>query len=199
MKNEEEKTLIKKILDGDKNAVREFYEKHKERLFEFLLRKVSEKKDAEEILQDTFLSAIDSLALFSGKSSLLTFLCGIAKHEIADYYKKKRIKAIVFSRFENWQFLIDKSLRPDEQLVKKELSLRIKSVLRKILPRYKGLIRLKYIEGFSVKEIAKKMRMTEKSVESALFRARKAFVLALVEESRKENIKQNRKGDFIEA
>jgi RNA polymerase sigma-70 factor (ECF subfamily) len=199
MKYVDEQTLIRKILDGDKEAVRIFYERNKKRLFEFIFRKVLEKKDAEEILQDTFLSAIDSLALFSGKSSLLTFLGGIAKHEIADYYKKKRIKAIVFSRFENWQFLIDKSLRPDEQLVKKELSLRIKSVLKKILPRYKGLIRLKYIEGFSVKEIANNLKISEKSVESALFRARKAFVLAFVEESRKENIKQNRKGDFIEA
>lgn len=199
MKYVDEQTLIRKILDGDKEAVRIFYERNKKRLFEFIFRKVLEKKDAEEILQDTFLSAIDSLALFSGKSSLLTFLGGIAKHEIADYYKKKRIKAIVFSRFENWQFLIDKSLRPDEQLVKKELSLRIKSVLKKILPRYKGLIRLKYIEGFSVKEIANNLEISEKSVESALFRARKAFVLAFVEESRKENIKQNRKGDFIEA
>jgi RNA polymerase sigma-70 factor (ECF subfamily) len=188
VKGGDEQTLIRKILDGDKKAVQIFYERNKKRLFEFILRKVSEKKDAEEILQDTFLSAMDSLALFSGKSKLLTFLCGIAKHEISDYYKKKRIKAIVFSRFESWQFLVDKSLRPDEQLMKKELKLKIEKVLRMILPKYKRLIKLKYIEGFSIKEIANNLKISEKSVESALFRARKAFLIAFVEESRKENI-----------
>ncbi len=185
-----EKNLIKKILEGDKNAVREFYERYKKGLFGFILGRVQDKKDAEEILQDTLLSAIDSLALFSKRSSLFTFLCGIAKHEISDYYKKRKIKTIVFSRFENWQFFVDKSLRPDEALMKRELERKIERTLRRILPRYRGLIKLKYIEGFSVKEIAKKLKVTEKSVESALFRARKAFALEFVNTERQENIKE---------
>ena len=72
--------------------------------------------------------------------------------------------------------LISPLLSPEEELDVTIAKEKIHTVLGKLLPRYRQILVLKYIEGHSVEEIAKKLTLTFKSVESQLFRARKAFV-----------------------
>ncbi|HUV71754.1 MAG TPA: sigma-70 family RNA polymerase sigma factor [Clostridia bacterium] len=145
------------------------------RLKNYILRRVGEDKDAEEIFQETLASAIQSLPTFSGKSSFFTWLCGIANHEIADFYRKKKIKTFLFSRFPFLETLVSEALGPEEELLKQELREEVKQVLGSMSEGYSQILRLKYYQGLSMKEIAKKLGMTAKAVESRLSRARAAF------------------------
>ena len=113
----DEKELVSQILENDKKAVNIFYKTYQKRLLSFILRKVDNQKDAEEIWQDTFISGLDSLPLFSFRSSLFTWLCSIARHEIADFYQRKKIKTIVFSRFPFLKKIVDKALGPELALI----------------------------------------------------------------------------------
>lgn len=72
--------------------------------------------------------------------------------------------------------LISPLLSPEEELDVTLAREKIHAVLARLMPRYRQILILKYIEGHSVEEIAKKFALTFKSVESQLFRARKAFV-----------------------
>lgn len=169
--------LIKKILNGDKTSLREYYHNYKSRLLSYILRKVSAREDAEEILQDVFLESLDALRDFTGRCSLFTFICSIASHKIIDYYRRKKIKNILFSQLpEDIKPLISQILTPEEEYSLTELKNQIEVVLSTIKPKHKLIIKLKYIEGFSVIEIAKKLVITSKSVESSLFRARMEFI-----------------------
>jgi len=141
----------------------------------YILSKVSESKDAEEILQETLISASLSYSSFKGNSSFLTWICAIANHEIADFYRKKRIKTILFSRFPFLESIISEALSPEEEFEKNQLRKEVKNILVSLSEGYSEILRLKYYQGLSMGEIAQKMKTTVKAVESRLSRAREAF------------------------
>jgi len=145
------------------------------RLKNYISHKVEDPRDAEEIFQETLMAASDSLSLFKGKSSFFTWLCGIANHEIADFYRKKKIKTLLFSHFPFLETLASEALAPDEKLEKEELRKEVRKVLAALTKGYQEILRLKYIDGASVNQIAKNLKITFKAAESRLTRAREAF------------------------
>ena len=177
-----EKELIKKIIAGNQKAIKEFYRKYQPRLLNFILQKVKRCEDAEDILQDTMISVIDSLPLFRGDSSLYTFLCSIAGHEISDFYRKKKIKNFLFSHFPKIEHIVEnlasQVLSPERVFEEKELKGEIIKTFMTLSEGYSKILRLKYIDGLSYGEISTKLKKSVKAVESKLARARQAFVQA---------------------
>jgi len=171
----DDKTLVKRILQGKKQAINFFYRNYKPKLFGYIAQKVADPKDIEEILHDTFISALDSLPLFRFNSSFLTWLKAIASHEITDFYRKKKIKTIVFSRFPFLEKLVAKALSPELALQEKEAKEKIFKTFKNLTEGYRQILRLKYIEGLSMAQISQKLGKSVKAVESQLFRARQAF------------------------
>jgi RNA polymerase sigma-70 factor (ECF subfamily) len=173
-----EERLIKKVIAGDQKATKRLYQKYQSRLLNFILQKVKRPEDAEEILQETMISVLDSLPLFRGDSSLYTFICSIARHEIADFYRRKKIKTFVFSRLPQLEDLVSQALSPERVLEEREFKKEILRTLKSLTEGYAKILRLKYIDGLSYKEIAKKLKKSVKAVESKLARARDAFAEA---------------------
>jgi len=145
------------------------------RLKKYVFSKVSDFKDAEEILQETLISAHESYPFFKAKSSFFTWICSIANHEIADFYRKRKIKTLLFSHFPFLENIVLQALTPDENLEKQEIRKEVKKVLSDLSEGYSQILRLKYYHGMSVIEIAQKLKTTVKAVESRLSRAREAF------------------------
>lgn len=170
-----EKKLVEEIIQGNERVLKQFYHHYYPSLLNYILRKVADKNDAEEILQDTLLATIDALRDFSFKSSLFTFICSVANHKVIDFYRKKKIKKIVFSKFVEIEPLLSTIFGPEEVLNEELLKQKIKTTFARISPRYTLILKLKYTYGFSVDEIARKLSISYKSVESQLFRARRAF------------------------
>lgn len=181
MKSLEEKKLVDKILAGDKKALRRFYIEFQPRLLNFILKNIGNPKDAEEILQDTLLATLEALRDFSFRCRLFTFLCAIAKRKIGDFYRKRKIKTIVFSHIPEIKPLVSALFLPEEKLDEEILKKKIEETLRLLRPKYEKVLKLKYLEGLTVKEIAQKLSISFKSAESTLFRARKEFVKVFVE------------------
>lgn len=150
-----------------------------EKLLSFIKSKVEDNDEVEEIYQETLISAYESWGRFSRRSTVLTWLVSIAKHEIADYYRKKKIKVFLFSRIPWLENLAAEALGPEQELLKKELERRVRRVMGEMREEYRQVLKLKYYEGLSVLEIANKLNESTKAIESRLFRARKAFAKAL--------------------
>jgi RNA polymerase sigma-70 factor (ECF subfamily) len=146
-----------------------------ERLRRYLARKLQNSEDAEEIFQETLISVIQSLPSFQRNSSFFTWICSIANHEIADFYRKKKIKTFLFSNFPFLENIISEALGPEEKLLEKELKKDVKNALGRLSEGYSLILRLKYYHGLSMQEIAQKLNLTVKAVESRLSRAREAF------------------------
>ncbi|MGI5826181.1 MAG: RNA polymerase sigma factor [Patescibacteria group bacterium] len=148
-----------------------------ERLRKYLAGRLKNSDDAEEIFQETLISVTQSLPTFQGNSSFFTWVCGIANHEIADFYRKKKIKTFLFSNFPFLENIVSEALGPEEKLLEKEIKKKVKDSLGKLSEGYSLILRLKYYHGLSMQEIADRMGITVKAVESRLSRARLAFRL----------------------
>lgn len=174
----DERQIVDKILSGDEKTLRYFYRHFQPSLLSYIKNKIADISDAEEIMQDTFLAAIEGLRDFSFKCQVFTYLCSIANHKIVDFYRKKKIKNIFFSHLSEFEPLVSTLLGPEEKLDEELLRQKIKQTFERLTPRYRQLLWLKYVYGFSVAEIAYKLSISFKSAESQLFRARRAFAVA---------------------
>ena len=171
-----EHSLIKGILSGKEQYLRIFYEKYACKLTAFIRKRVNEEKDVEELVQDTLLASLEAFRDFTFRCTVSTYLCSIAKRKVVDYYRKKKIAKILFSQVPGIESLLAVLTTPEDTLDEKLLRQQIKLTLSRLTPRYRRILTLKYVEGCSVIEIAALLSTSFKSVESALFRARKDFV-----------------------
>lgn len=171
-----DKELVTKILSRDKRALSFFYHTYSPKLSQFIRSKIDHEEDCEEILQDTLYAFLEAIRDFEGKASMKTFLYAICQHKIIDYYRRKKLKHIVFSQMPQLEGIISPFFNPEEQLDATILKEKIRKVLRRLLPRYREILTLKYLDNLAVDDIARKLAITFKSAESQLFRARKAFV-----------------------
>jgi RNA polymerase sigma-70 factor (ECF subfamily) len=174
--SQEEKEIVRKIIDRDETAFFQFYKKNYSLVFNFIKSKIKEKGRAEELTQDVFFDFIEALRDFHFQCSLKTFILTIAKNKVIDEIRKKRIKTILFSHLPDFIVESLKVVFIEEELTKKELRKKIEEVFEKLPKEYQLVLRLKYIENKKVSFIAKKFKMKFKAAESLLFRARKAFI-----------------------
>lgn len=172
----EESKLVTHILARDKRALSEFYRTWSPKLSRYIGAKVANPKDAEEILQDTLFAFLEGIRDFEGKSSLRTFLFSICQHKVIDFYRRKKLRHVVFSQVPQLESVVSTLLSPEEELDATLIREKIRTVFAGVLPRHRQILMMKYGEGLSVAEIARKLSLTFKSVESQLFRARRAFV-----------------------
>lgn len=167
--------LIPKILARNRRALLEFYRRYAPKLSRYIRGKVANPSDAEEVLQDTLYAFLEAIRDFQGQCTVQTFLFSICQHKVIDYYRKKKLKHAVFSQMPQLEAIISPLLSPEEELDVTLVKEKIHAVMGRLLPRHRQILLLKYLDGLSVEEIAKRLAMTFKSVESQLFRARKAF------------------------
>ena len=166
--------IIQDVLIGEKGAATRFYREHSPKLRRYLNTKLPE-GEIEEILQDTFLSAFDSLALYRGESSVLTWLISIARHEVADFYRKRYVRAAVEKTAPLFENMVSEILSPEFEWEKKKMEKRFLGAYHGLNKQYQDVLSYKYELSMSVKEIAERMKLSFKATESLLFRARLAF------------------------
>jgi RNA polymerase sigma-70 factor, ECF subfamily len=172
----DDQVLVRKILERDRHALSVFYRKYAPQLASHIRHKIANTGDAEEVLQDTLYAFLEAIRDFQGTSSVKTFLFSICRNKIIDYYRRKKIKQIVFSQTPNLEAIVSPILNPEEELDTVMLKEKIRKVLGILVPHYRKLIILKYDENLSVRQIAKQCAVTVRGAESQLSRARKAFV-----------------------
>jgi RNA polymerase sigma-70 factor (ECF subfamily) len=174
--NQEEKKLLEKIIKKDEKALFFVYKRYQPSIFNFVKSQINNYQTAEELTQDIFIDFIEALRDFRFQSSLKTFLFSIARHKVVDQIRKRKIKNILFSRLPSYIIESLKVVFIDDEIDKKELKEKITKILDSLPNDYRVILRLKYIEGIKIKEIAGKLKMNFKATESLLFRARKSFI-----------------------
>lgn len=168
--------LVGRIVARDRRALAAFYRTYAPKLRRFIQAKVNDTRDGEEILQDTLYGFLEAIRDFQGKSNLQTFLFSIASHKVIDFYRRKKMKQVVFSKIPQLEALMSPLVTPEDALDATLLKEKVARVLGRLLPNYRRVLVLKYFDSMSVSEIAGKLAVSFKSAESQLFRARKAFI-----------------------
>ena len=174
--------LRDRVLDGDRAAADELFRRHLDALYEFVHYRVGgDRALAEDVVQDTMLVAIDRLRAFDGRSSLHTWLCGIAKNKLRAHRRKHR-PVLVEDLLDEVDPEIDAILAdieeqplPEWVLERAETQEMVGATLSSLPPEYRDALVGKYIDGASVKDLAERSGKSGKAAESTLHRARLAF------------------------
>lgn len=173
--NLEDVSLALEIVSGNEASLRIFYDKYLPIVEKLVRYRVYEVEEAKDIVLEILMASIEALRDFSGRSSLKTFVYAIARHKIVDYYRKKKVKQIFFSKLPEIGAVISRIASSEDELEKIFIKEKIEKVMRALRPEERIILICKYVNGLSVFEIARKLSFTIKAVESRLFRARKAF------------------------
>jgi len=180
---EYETSLVKQILANEGDAFDEFYQRYVPRLYRAIFYACSSRQnDAEDILQETMLAVMRSLKRFNGKSGLYTWLYAIARHKIQDYYRKGSRHKANLSPTPPDELIIplaDTAPSPESLVIHRDT---LQRALADLPVHYRIVLIGKYVDGFSVKELASILKRSEKSVESMLTRSRTALRKALSED-----------------
>jgi RNA polymerase sigma-70 factor (ECF subfamily) len=174
---------IQDLRSGDEEALQDFYWAFVESLYRFVYYRTG--KDhyvTEEIVQQTFISAVRALPDYRGEGSLFGWLKGIAVRRTADHFRRHRAELPLSSALNaldrDYRALLDELERESlSQTTCTQEHVRdlVHATMSTIPPVYAKVLGLKYVEGHSVGAIAEMIGRTTKAAESILTRARDAF------------------------
>jgi len=172
----EDGALVRKIKKGDKNAFGELVEKHKRRMYFAAYRMTNSHSDADDLSQQAFIKAYESIDNFREKSSFSTWLYRIVVNITINHLKKLR-KRQTFTLDENI-LLKDNDLtscvdNPRRIAEERELHEEITKAIESLPLEQKPVVVLAILEGLPHKEIAEILGCPEKTVSWRLFQARK--------------------------
>jgi RNA polymerase sigma-70 factor (ECF subfamily) len=166
---------------GEERAFSEFFDGYVHRLFRFAVRRVGREDDAEDVVQATLILAVRKIQTWRGEAALFTWLCTLCRHEVAAFWERSGRQPVlrpldddpeVRGRLEALAADLDS---PARALERRETSERVQIILDMLPGRYGDVLEWKYIQGLSMAEIAARLSLTQKAVESLLTRAREAF------------------------
>ena len=180
-----ELALAERVTNGDETALRTLYDRYADPLFAFVFHSLDgARQEAEEVWQDTLAAAIRTLPAYRGQSRLFTWLCGIARHKLADYHRRQcnRRQHLSLMPPEELARLLDKGPLPDDLVNQRATCLRVVEVLGQLPLDYREVLLARYAEGQTVEEIARTLDRSYKATESLLSRAREAFRAAVAEQ-----------------
>jgi RNA polymerase sigma-70 factor, ECF subfamily len=175
--------LVNRAKTGELDAFDTLTTRYEQRVFSLAMRMLRQKQDAEDVTQQTFLSALENLEGFRGEASFATWLLRIATHAALKIIRKhKGLKTISLEAATEGTDHVDSIPHPDfiadwrqspEQLVQKnEVQRLLDEALTKLDEKHRLVFLLRDVEGFSVKETAEALGLTEANTKVRLLRAR---------------------------
>lgn len=167
--------LIKRVIQGDEAAAVEFYNLYSDKVYRSVVHKVPNPEDAQDLTQQVFLDALDSLHKLSDHKKVLPWLYTIGHNRLVDFYRKRKIKTILLSQLPFLQIAAAKIHEPEFVYEKNKIRDRIEESFRNLSPEYRNILQLHYEKGLSIKSIAPALNLSPKATESLLYRARQKF------------------------
>ena len=181
-----ERDLVLRVQSGDEPALAEFFDRYFDALYRFVYHRVGRNHhDAEDLAQEVFLAAVKDIGTYAGTSNLFGWLAGIARRRLSRFYRRKkrgRLEMALEEADAHLQDSIEKIASadlPDDVCESKEVQELVDAVLSGLPPRYGRILRMKYADGLSVDDIARREQASFKAIESALTRARECFKSAI--------------------
>ncbi|TLX75326.1 sigma-70 family RNA polymerase sigma factor [Labilibacter sediminis] len=173
-------TLVQLAVKGDQKSFAELMGRYRDAIYFMLLKMVNNKSDAEDLTIEAFGKAFKNIHQYSPNYAFSTWLFKIASNNCIDYLRKKRTNIVsidgthVSEEKENDPpiHLKDETPDPEENLIKQQKAVLMRTVVKKLKPRYRTLIELRYFNEFSYEEIAQELDLPLGTVKAQLFRAR---------------------------
>jgi RNA polymerase sigma-70 factor (ECF subfamily) len=173
MKFQDDNEYIGKVLNGDISAYASLVAKHTNLVFSIVLKIVNNREDAEEISQDVFLKAYQSLNTFEKKSKFSTWLYRIAYNAAISNTRKKKVEMVAIEEMVITNYSTDEISRNITEFDENDRQLILEKALKQLPEDDNLLITLFYKNENSVEDISEITGLSESNVKVRLHRIRK--------------------------
>jgi len=165
-----EKEELELLKDASRQSFEVLYHRYSGKLYNFMM-KVSkgDSYTAEELVQRTFIKVWETKEYINPNKSFISYLCTIAKNMLLNEYEHQAIHFI----YEEYVKVIatENDNSTEKEVDKKLLEEYIEKLADKLPPKRKEIFILSRKEGFSNKEIAKRLNISESTIETQLSKA----------------------------
>ena len=172
-----EAQLIRSYLDGDEKALCQLINRHKQKIFGFIISKIQDRDLAEDVFQDTFIKVINTLkrGKYNEEGKFLPWVMRIAHNLVIDHFRKsnRMPKFDTKNDFDIFSVIKDDGLNVESSLIKNQIECDVKSLVEELPDDQREVLEMRIYNEYSFKEIAYK---TDVSINTALGRMRYALI-----------------------
>ncbi len=186
-----ERELVARSREGDRAAFGQLYALYEAGIYRYAYRLLEDADEADDIRQETFVRAYQSLSRFRGEAGFRTYLLTICANLCRDRMRQRQRRPVSSyglapSEFSSvGQSLSSDSADPVALLEQADQAQRVWAALRGLPAGPREILLLRHVECLEMEEIAQIVGCTKLSVPVRLFRARRQFkdlFLALLQE-----------------
>lgn len=171
---------LQSLQTGDKAEFAQLVDAYSAQIYRLALKMLGNQQDAEDVLQNTFLKAMQSISKFEGRSSLSTWLYRIAVNESLMLIRKRKPVTPVPvdyelddedeikhpTQFTDWCCL------PESELMEAEANGYLDAAIGRLPEKLRVVFLLRDIEGLSIHDTSQALDLSETAVKTRLLRAR---------------------------
>jgi len=163
----------------------DWVDQHGDDLFRFAVRRVRDSEVAQDLVQETFVAALEARDRFAGRSPEKSWLVGILKHKVSDHFRKASRESVLdeapederaFDRNGNWKSDLTAPKEwpkdPSRLVEQKEFWRALNRGLSELSPRMARVFRLREVDGLSTEEISRLLNISSANLFVILHRAR---------------------------
>lgn len=177
----QDQELVNDILAGDADAFSRLHELYSQRIYRFAVKRLGDATEAEDVVQDVFLEVHRCLGSWEGRSALLTWMFGIAHHQLCRRFRKKTPVGVPMEQLEAQppeapEVPVDRRVEAQRvlEVCADVLDEDVSDAQREIFDHYYG-------ENLATKEIAEVLGKSNQAIKISLFRTRRAMEARLDE------------------
>ncbi len=175
--------LVRRAKAGDLVAFEELVARHERQIYSLAYRILQNPHDAEDVTQQSFLSAVENLAKFREESSFATWLYRIATFAALKVIRKRKGLDTVsleeatepredYDSIPHPEYIADWKQSPEQLVERNETQRLLDEALAKLDEKHRLVFVLRDVEGLSITETAEALGLSESNVKMRLLRAR---------------------------
>jgi RNA polymerase sigma-70 factor (ECF subfamily) len=175
--------LVRRAKGGELEAFETLAGRYEGKVYSLARRIVQQEQDAEDVTQQTFLSALEHLDGFREEASFSTWLLRVATHAALKVIRKRKGLPTVsleantepqegYDTVPHPEYIADWRESPEELVGRNETARLIDEALQELDDKHRVIFLLRDVEGLSVKETAEALGLSEANVKVRLLRAR---------------------------
>jgi RNA polymerase sigma-70 factor (ECF subfamily) len=175
--NLSDQELVKKYINGDNYSFEVLLNRHKNRVFAFIMSKIKNKDLSEDIFQDTYVKVVNSLqkGKYNEEGKFLPWVMRIAHNLVIDHFRKQKKMHMVRSNndFDIFDIIKDDSINVDDRLIRDQIFNDLRALINLLPNDQREVLKMRYFEEMSFKKIAEYFDI---SINTALGRMRYALI-----------------------
>lgn len=178
IRNDSDQLLLQSFMGGDESAITTLIERHRKKVYNYILMLVKDKQTADDLFQETFIKVINSLrsGRYSENGKFISWVLRIAHNQVIDHFRGGKKPAHLTSDDVGYDIMNLKKLADptvEDRMIQQQTEQDVRNLIDRLPEEQREVVVLRHYFDLSFKEIA---QQTGVSINTALGRMRYALI-----------------------